>query len=400
MEKDNTLLIIEESDNDEKTQEEPAAKLKLAMANKKLKEDFLKKSVNKPTTEIMDEDFENDIDRSMQEMEETVGLTYDSESDGEPASSHEKFRKRHKHSKSSPNSSDSEDEGAVHSAKNSQLIESSVLQRRIQDEYQPVLSIMMPFYERRRLSECKEESETDEEIETPVKPAIVVMPTNGEPPKKRFIVTKTKVEPVDESTVKPPVSILKKTPSPPSNLKKLTHSPKKIRYEAEVLKNVSARNNSQTIHFPCTSAMLERANVKSFFSPQRFLNPHLDKRFFDTSLVEVRASQTLNDSSKSLDSKGNKQLDDNVWIKRPEADSTDKTNSSDSIDNKNRNVGESVSPLKLKLVPPLIWTSRYLNTWGCLLTFRLYIGRPWRKFLVGSTTERSLPAVQKVKEVR
>lgn len=351
MEKDNTLLIIEESDNDKKTQEEkPASKLKLALANKKLKEDFFKENEINKTTEIINDDFENEIHQSILQMEETVGLASDSDTDHEAhTSSNGNFNKRRTHSSSSNDSSDMDDDDDTISAKNSRLIESSVLQRKIFDEYQQNTSVKLPFYERRRLSECIEESESDDEVETPTKPAIIVTTTNGAtetpliagPIKKRFIVTKTEEPPV-ETPAKQPVSILKKTPSPPSNQKVLlTQSPKKIRYEASALKDVSAQKNSQTIHFPCSSGAVEKTNWKNFFSPQGFLMPHFDKRYFDTSMVEVRTSQTLTNSSKSLDDRGSRQLDDNVWIKRAESKpAEDKISiSSDSINGSNRNVG-------------------------------------------------------------
>lgn len=291
MESDNSLLIIEDNEIETKTttkkesDENPSAKLKLALANKKLKENFFKENETNITAEFINNDFENEIDQSIMEME-SVGVVYDSDSDTPDSDT--------------PARNSEEDEAVT--ATNTQLIESSVLQRQFYEDYQHSL---LPFYERRRLSECIEESESDEEIVAPVPvPA---------PAKKRFTVTKTQENP-EISPVKVPVSILKKTPSPPSNPKVLvTHSPRKIRYEAAGLKDVSAEKNSQTIHFPCSP---EKANVKSLFSPQGFLNPHLDKRFFDTSLVEVRASQTLTTSSKSLDDKGSRQLDDNVWIKR------------------------------------------------------------------------------------
>jgi hypothetical protein len=298
MEHDNTLLIIEESDNDTKPQkkeeETSVTKLKLALASKKLKEDFFKENEINKTAEIINDDFENEIDQSILEMEESVGLTYESDSD-------DGRRKR--------GDSESSDDDATVSAKNTKLIESSVLQRRLYDDHQQSSSVMLPFYERRRLSECKEESESDEEIEVPE----IIVTEIAVPTKKRFTVTKTQELP---ETPKTPISILKKTPSPPTN-QKIQHSPKKIRYEAAALKDVSAQKNSQTIHFPCSP---EKANVKSIFSPQGFLNPHLDRRYFDTSMVEVRASQTLTDSSKSLNDKGSRQLDDNVWIKRNEGE--------------------------------------------------------------------------------
>lgn len=349
MEKDNRLLIIEESENASKEKENSAAKLKLALASKKLKDDFLKKNEINETSDIMSDDFENEIDQSMLEMERNAGLTYESDSDEAATTSNGNRSKRHSYSSSSSNSSDEEE--ATISAKNSQLIESSVLQRKIYEDYQQTTSAKLPFYERRRLSECIEESESEEDIGKPVKPAIVVTPTNGSSQaatqKKRFTVTKTQEEPtpVAEPAAKQPVSILKKTPSPPSNQKVLlTQSPKKIRYEAQGLKDISAQKNSQTIHFPCSSGVSERTSLRTFFSPQGLLNPHLDPRFFDTSLVEIRASQTLTNSSKSLNERGDRQLDDNVWIKRDDPKPIeDKIKvSNDSIDRRS-NVGESVS---------------------------------------------------------
>lgn len=348
MDKKTPLIITEGAKNDKKAQEENSpAKLKLASANKKLKEDFFKENEINKTAEIINDDFENDIDESFLQMEQTIGLTYESESDDgiSSAQSNGNFNRRRAQESPSNSSSEAEDEGDAVAAKNTQLIESSVLQRK-NDDHQAVNSIVLPFYERRRLSECKEESESDEDADEKSKPVIFVTTAQAGSevaPKKRFTVTKANE--VDHPT-KQPVSILKKTPSPPSNQRAfLTHSPKKIRYEAAALKDVSAQKNSQTIHFPCTAAAIERANVKSFFSPQGFLNPHLDRRYFDSSLVEVRASQTLNDSSKSLDDKSPRPLDSNVWIKRKESKSSeDKISvSSDSIDKSSRVVGESVS---------------------------------------------------------
>lgn len=354
MEKDNTLLkIIEGNDTKAQEEENPAVKLKHALANKKLKENFFRDNEINKMTEIINDDFENEIDQSLLEMEETVGLTYDSESDEPHSSSNGNYNRRRTISSDDEGTSDEDDDTI--SAKNSRLIESSVLTRRKYDDYQQASSIMMPFYGRRRLSECKEESESEEEIETPAKPAIVVTSTNGKSelaqeaaPKKRFIVTKTEVLPVE---VKQPVSILKKTPSPPSNQKLFMGSPKKIRYEASALKDISAQKNSQTIHFPCSSGVLERANVKNFFSPQGLLQPHLDRRYFDTSLVEVRGSQTLNDSSKSLDDRGSRLLDDNVWIKRHDPKQVnDKVSiSSDSISGSNAVSCVFLPPISLQI---------------------------------------------------
>jgi hypothetical protein len=331
--------IIKENEKDSQDRIS-SSKLKVAAATKKLKEEFFKENEITQTAGIVNDDFETSIDETILQMEETVGLTYESESDEGQSQPNGKTARE----LNSNNSSDEEIDALC--VKNTQLIESSVLQRKKNEDQQLTNSVVLPFYERRRLSECIEESESDEEHVEVSKPVIVVtalQSTSEAAPKKRFTVTKAnEVDP----PAKLPISILKKTPSPPSNQKAFhQHSPKKIRYEASALKDVSAQKNSQTIHFPCTASSVERANVKSFFSPQGFLNPHLDRRYFDSSLVEVRASQTLTDSSKSLDERNIQPLDSNVWIKRNENKSTeDKISvSSDNIDKRSQIAFESVS---------------------------------------------------------
>lgn len=330
----NTLLIIEENDDNQvstpakeaKVEEDPRSRLKLAMANKKLKEEFFRENEINRTAEIMNEDYENEIDKTMLDLEDKVSLTYSSD--------------------------ESDDDGSVPlnlngTANGDENGEYDVTPLR--SSYgQQVPSILLPFYGRRRLSECKEESETDDENEPSPKPTITVTSTNGitQPTevatKKRFVVTKANEEDINVSTEEPtappqPVSILKKTPSPPSP-QKLTHSPKKIRYEAQAaLKDYSASQNSQTIHFPCSPTAVGRANLKSMFSPQGTLNPHLDKRYFDTSLVEIRTSENqLATSTKSLDDTNSGRHLNEIWIKRtdlkhPNSISDKISDSSDSI---------------------------------------------------------------------
>lgn len=305
----NTLLIIEENDDNQtstteeaKEEEDPASRLKLAMANKKLKDDFFRENELNRTAEIINDDYENEIDKTMQDLEDKVSLTYSSDDE----------------------SGDDESNpinGNLNSDDNGEY-DVSVSEKSLRSSYgQQVPSILLPFYERRRLSECKEESESDEEIEQPEKPIITVTTTNGVThptevsTKKRFVVTKANEDEIN--VPQQPVSILKKTPSPPSQQKN-TQSPKKIRYDAhEALKDYTAAKNSHTIHFPCSPAAVGRMNLKNMFSPQGTLNPHLDKRYFDTSLVEIRTSQNqLATSTKSLDDTGKSQPLNDIWIKR------------------------------------------------------------------------------------
>lgn len=343
---DDALLIIEENDKEE-AKEDPSARLKLAMANKRLKEQFFRDNEINRRTETMNEDFENDIHDSIMKMEETIG-SYNSESDDDA---------------SSPSNGNFNSDNDDYDVTSSEMGKNDVHLR--VSAYGPHLpSIMLPFYERRRLSECKEESETDEEVEKPVKPTIIVTTANGTIQKpdilessaatNRFVVTKTKVDEDmphkngDVTSAKQPFSILKKTPSPPVQPKLLlSQSPKKIRYEAEGLKDITAEKNSHTIHFPCPTG--PRTNVDSIFSPQGILSPHLDQRYFDTSLVEIRTSQNqLTNSTKSLDDTNIRPLSD-IWIKRHDSKEPNSVNdkisscSSDSIRASNQKTDVSLT---------------------------------------------------------
>uniref|UniRef100_A0A182VYV8 Uncharacterized protein n=1 Tax=Anopheles minimus TaxID=112268 RepID=A0A182VYV8_9DIPT len=175
------------------------------------------------------------------------------------------------------------------------------------------LPIILPFHVRRRLSECREEDEEDEKQQLsshsppsaalrsafPI-PSIVIGPSSDAsqeademqnksmqdeeseasvPRKSRFMVTKTEEQQEQEQHKQ------QELPSP---------SPR-LRPETIALLPVTAAQNSQTIHFPCSSSQPygtnQRTSVRSIFSPDAapHLNtPHLDRRFFDTSLVEIR----------------------------------------------------------------------------------------------------------------
>lgn len=86
-----------------------------------------------------------------------------------------------------------------------------------------------------------------------------------------------------------------------------------------MLRNSSAKQNSQTIHFPCSTPVNQnRLSVQTMFEP------HLDKRYFDSSLVEIRS---MNDSTQTvnLDSMLNDSVDaggeggaNDIWVKRSE----------------------------------------------------------------------------------
>jgi hypothetical protein len=318
METENSLRIVEENDCkkfDESSIYEAKKKLKLQQEN------------HKENHDLIDDDFESAIEKSMQNLEETSSLNYDSCSGSEEEAGPGKGGNR-----STDDSGDSDgDEEELLSHANNQLIEATVLQRRKWDEagnYTYHQQQVLPFYERRRLSECLEEEDEEEQSTNPTEtPTITQNITEVSGPKRKFIVTKAEETMEPEQPAKP-VSILKKTPSPPSAQKIPSHIPnlpKKIRIEAEALKNVSRTQNSQTIHFPCSSEYVATGNtLKNLFSPQRLLTPNVSKKYFDTSLVEIRPAESdLTTSTKSLDKKGDIVLDDEVWVKRGDIQKND-----------------------------------------------------------------------------
>lgn len=145
---------------------------------------------------------------------------------------------------------------------------------------------ILPFSIRRRLSECKEETEEIEDDEN--EKTITVNTKSGSTEvagtTRKFIVTKTQQQP---------------------------------RVEAENLRNMTAKQNSQTISFPCSSLSPKKyPSIRNIFSPDGgTINPHLDTKFFDTSLVEVRqlalSSTNLDQPDSAYD-----QLKDDIWIPR------------------------------------------------------------------------------------
>lgn len=150
-------------------------------------------------------------------------------------------------------------------------------------------SMTMPFQERRRLSQCREE-DMDDELNKGGKNTQI---TGA---RRKFIVTRAD-------------SIL--VPRP----------------EAENLRHMTQKTNAATIHFPCSSNS-QRQPLAGLFSSRGSFNPHLDKRFFDSSMVEVRVNTT---SSQSLNNP-TPDVDHNVWKPRqPRQPSPDSNSVSFSI---------------------------------------------------------------------
>ncbi|XP_037036685.1 uncharacterized protein LOC119074565 isoform X2 [Bradysia coprophila] len=261
--------------------------------NKLGKQQFERDNEVNLTMESLSDDFEKNIEESMNDLESLDHLErHDSEADiiedkliAWPGNStkrtsqtinHVEFcERRISASSESGNSSENEDESSSY-----RIVEEPVDPFRGQEPKNINLlwrPLSIPFQERRRLSQCKEEDEDESErMQNGGEKSTV----NGR--KHKFIVTKTEL---------------------------LTARP-----EAEKLRDVSAKQNAATIHFPCSSVD-QRASLNSVFA-KNDINPHLDKRFFDTSLVEIRSS--VNGSTKSLD-KSKNAVDDTVWVPRPDA---------------------------------------------------------------------------------
>lgn len=150
-----------------------------------------------------------------------------------------------------------------------------------------------------------EEEEEEEKVEVEEKGSTTSEEVKS-PPVSRFTVTKTEHkmredEKEDEKEEK------KLTPLKISQLRPGVEA---------MLRNTSARQNAQTIHFPCSTPVQNRISVQSMFEP------HLDRRYFDSSLVEIRAmdgsSQAVNEEE--VDGGGGP---DDVWVKRTSEQSAD-----------------------------------------------------------------------------
>lgn len=89
-----------------------------------------------------------------------------------------------------------------------------------------------------------------------------------------------------------------------------------LRPEAENLRHFTAKTNAATISFPCSSAT-NRTPLTSLFASNRSFEPHLDRRFFDTSLVRINANSTQSLNTSNASSQDNSlNIDSNIWERR------------------------------------------------------------------------------------
>lgn len=88
-----------------------------------------------------------------------------------------------------------------------------------------------------------------------------------------------------------------------------------LRPEAEHLRNLSAKTNAATISFPCSSS--NRTPLSSLFASNKSFEPHLDRRFFDTSLVRINANSTQSLNTSNASSRSNSiNIDADIWERR------------------------------------------------------------------------------------
>lgn len=89
-----------------------------------------------------------------------------------------------------------------------------------------------------------------------------------------------------------------------------------LRPEAENLRNLTAKSNAATISFPCSSSS-NRTSLSGLFAPNATFEPHLDKRFFDTSLVRINANsmQSLNNTNDNSQ-ENTYNIDGDIWERR------------------------------------------------------------------------------------
>nr|XP_029719376.1 nucleolar protein dao-5-like [Aedes albopictus] len=269
-----------------------------------------------PVSPMTDDDFEHIIEKSMQDLE-----TIKSDSDSDFGDDHGLPVKK------------PADAGKAKRKKN--IASSS--DSSVSDSFPPLVAVhpsVLPFAVRRRLSECVEEDEEEDKHHsshaakhsadtagvgtaktTPSPTNGKLSPKTEEPPtvrKSRFMVTKASELP-------------------------------QLRPESINLRPMTAAQNSQTIHFPCSQFSPDRQSLRSIFSPESpFPNPHLDKRFFDTSLVEIRPitssitsttgigtspeESTASATSSTGGAKNPMPFElDEVWVKRSDTDPSSST---------------------------------------------------------------------------
>lgn len=120
-------------------------------------------------------------------------------------------------------------------------------------------------------------------------------------------------EKIDDNTVVPATGTRRKFIVTRMDSNVLLESP--TRPEAEHLKNLTPKSNYATISFPCSSS-INRSPLSSLFGTNTTFEPHLDKRFFDTSLVRINSTQSTTVSAASSQDNSINVDNHDVWERR------------------------------------------------------------------------------------
>lgn len=312
----------------------------------------------------VDDVFEKLFDDSMNNLEDAAGeadgYETDSESDNNSVSSAESASSvqilvanmppKYSDKLHCRDSSDSDEEGeqiitAINKSPN--LIPTDTKNSDI-FVYRPFLQ---PFQERRRLSQCKEEEEEDSNLSPQPSSHEKFVPTP--PPPMALLDTPMEIGKFEEleklrqefmekleanSKLETPKTKKEKKSQPLKKClevkedddkqefkvikgkftitkTKAAETPEinKLRKEAINLKEASVATNAHTITFPCGSD--KYSSIKGLFDGNiKDFTPHLDKKYFDTSLVEIRHDPESNNSL--IERKSFVGGLDEVWIKR------------------------------------------------------------------------------------
>lgn len=172
----------------------------------------------------------------------------------------------------------------------------------------PSRNLCSPF-ERRRLSECREEDEEEESKDQttnlPPTPGNSAATTSGS---EKSLSDTSSITSSSKQFCEP-VKVTERVLTGP-NKHKFTVT--KTQTQTQIAQALRRRpyNQAYTVHFPTTSD--PRPSVQGIFNRGSPLpSPHLDKRFFDRSMIEMKSeassTSTLDETSMELDE---------VWIKR------------------------------------------------------------------------------------
>ncbi|XP_044730606.1 uncharacterized protein LOC123293765 isoform X2 [Chrysoperla carnea] len=201
----------------------------------------------------------------------------------------------------------------------------------------PSRNLCSPFnYDRRRLSECREEDEDEEQKDSqnhqpPPTPGNSAATTSGSEKSLSDASSNASKQSMDKTPQVPQTQVSEKILTGPKHKFIVT----KTQTQTQIAQALRRRpyNQAYTVHFPTTSDTY-RPSVQGIFNRASPLpSPHLDKRFFDQSLIEMKSqassTSTLDDSS----------IIDEVWVKRT-GDSTPIAN----VANKKKELGSQPLP--------------------------------------------------------